>query len=34
MTHHGQLYQRDQVPPRSTYYDQGKFGSPRLNYPS
>lgn len=26
MTHHGQLYQRDQVPPRSTYYDQGKFG--------
>ena len=26
MTHHGQLYLRDQVPPRSTGYDQGKFG--------
>lgn len=26
MTHHGQLYLRDQVPPRSTFYDKGKFG--------
>ncbi|MBD2743383.1 heme peroxidase family protein [Coleofasciculus sp. FACHB-1120] len=26
MTRHGQLYLRDQVPPRSTAYDQGKFG--------
>jgi hypothetical protein len=24
--HHGQLYQRDQVPPRSKYYGKGKFG--------
>lgn len=26
MTRHGQLYQRDMVPPRSKYYDKGKFG--------
>ena len=26
MTRHGQLYLRDQVPPRSIHYDQGKFG--------
>lgn len=26
MTHHGQLYLRDQIPPRSIYYDDGKFG--------
>ena len=26
MTHHGQLYQRDQAPPRSTGYAHGKFG--------
>ena len=26
MTHHGQLYLRDHVPPRSTYYDRGRFG--------
>jgi hypothetical protein len=26
MTRHGQLYQRDQAPPRSTGYDQGRFG--------
>jgi hypothetical protein len=26
MTHHGQLYQRDHIPPRSTFYDRGKFG--------
>ena len=26
MTHHGQLYLRDQAPPRSTGYAQGKFG--------
>ena len=26
MIHHGQLYQRDQVPPRSKYHDQGRFG--------
>lgn len=26
MPHHGQLYLRDQIPPRSTYYDKGKFG--------
>jgi hypothetical protein len=26
MTRHGQLYLRDQVPPRSIHYDRGKFG--------
>lgn len=26
MTRHGQLYLRDQIPPRSIYYDQGRFG--------
>ncbi len=26
MTHHGQLYLRDQAPPRSTYYERGRFG--------
>lgn len=26
MTHHGQLYLRDHVPPQSTYYDRGRFG--------
>lgn len=26
MTHHGQLYLRDQIPPRSTYYERGRFG--------
>lgn len=26
MTKHGQLYQRDMVPPRSKYYEGGKFG--------
>lgn len=26
MIHHGELYQRDQVPPRSKYYGKGKFG--------
>lgn len=26
MTQHGQLYLRDQLTPRSTYYDQGRFG--------
>ncbi len=26
MTRHGQLYRSDHVPPRSTYYDQGRFG--------
>lgn len=26
MTHHGQLYLRDHVPPRSVHYDQGRFG--------
>ncbi len=26
MTQHGQLYLRDHVPPRSVYYDDGKFG--------
>lgn len=26
MTKHGQLYLRDMVPPRSKYYDKGKFG--------
>ena len=26
MTRHGQLYRSDHVPPRSTYYNQGRFG--------
>ncbi len=26
MTRHGQLYRSDNVPPRSLYYDQGRFG--------
>jgi hypothetical protein len=26
MTRHGQLYRSDNVPPRSQYYDQGRFG--------
>ncbi len=26
MTRHGQLYLRDHVPPRSVYYDRGRFG--------
>ena len=26
MTHHGQLYLRDIVPPRSKYYNRGRFG--------
>ena len=26
MTRHGQLYRSDTVPPRSLYYDQGRFG--------
>ena len=26
MTHHGQLYLRDHVPPRSAYYDRGRYG--------
>jgi hypothetical protein len=26
MTHHGQLYLRDNIPPRSTAFDKGKFG--------
>src|SRR5215218_9448726 len=26
MTRHGQLYRSDNVPPRSLYYDRGRFG--------
>lgn len=26
MVHHGQLYLRDNVPPRSSFFDKGKFG--------